>query len=239
MTVEEIIEEEYRKLSASSSVSEQSNMLYNIIKLKVKIHQFGSIYKDIKKFIDAYIESIKLADYGYDNFNYSKIEQLINYLPFSQRISILQYITSVSSRELPEYDRTWFITTKHKSEIEQIIEKREYVLYPKAILLYLGQSMKRLLFGLTLLFLFTCLILLPAPIELFANIEVTYEDYSQSFALNHFINILTLYADLNNNVKVEPVNPAGLLVIIFGKLLFVTFIVNFFYFRISDKIAQK
>lgn len=239
MTVKKILEEEYKKLNESTSESEKSNILFNIIKLKTKNCQAENLYKDIKQFIDHYIETIKLADYGYDNYNYLKIEQLLEFLPSNQQISILQYFTSVSARELPEHDRNWFITRKHKAEINQIVENRNYTLYPKIILLYLGQSITRLLFGLALLFILTCIMLLPAPSESMAIFEITYESYSQSSFINHLMNVLTLYADIENNVKVEPLNIFGLLAIILGKLLFVTFIVNFIYFKISDKISQR
>ncbi len=239
MTVEDIIKEEYKKLSHSKSESEKSNILYNIVKLKVKISQSDGLYKDIKQFVDSYIETIKLADYGYDNYNYSKIEQLIDPLPSNQQISILQYITSVTSRELPEHDRTWFITRKHKSEIKQILESKNYLQYPKTVFLYLGQSITRLLLGLTLLFVITCFILLPAPIDSLAIFDITYENYSQYSLINHIMNVLTLFADIENDLKVEPLSLIGLIVIIIGKLLFISFIINFFYFKISDKISQK
>lgn len=239
MTVEDIIREEYKKLSVSKSESEKSNILYNIVKLKVKISQSDGLYKDIKQFVDSYIETIKLADYGYDNYNYSKIEQLIDHLSSNQQISILQYITSVSSRELPEHERTWFITRKHKSEIKHILESKNYLLYPKTVFLYLGQSITRLLLRLTLLFVITCFILLPAPIDSLAIFDVTYENYSQHSLINHIANVFTLFANIENNLKVEPLSLFGLIVIIIGKLLFITFIINFFYFKITDKISQK
>jgi hypothetical protein len=239
MTIEDIIKDEYKKLSDSINESEKSNVLYNIIMLKVKLSQTDGLYKDIKQFSDSYIETIKMADYGYDNYNYSKIEQLIQYLPSNEQISILQYITSVSARELPEHDRTWFVTRIHQSEIKQIFESKNYIQYPKTVFLYLGQSVVRLLLGLTVLFIITCLILLPASIDSFAIFEVSYEIYSQNSMLNHIMNVLALFADLNNNLKVEPIGLFGLLVIIIGKLLFITFIINFFYYKISDKISQK
>lgn len=239
MTIRDIIAEEYKKLSASKNESEKSNILYNIIKLKVKSSQSDGLYKDIKQFSDLYIETIKLADYGYDNYNYSKIDQLIEYLPLNEQISILQYIISVSARELPEHERTWFITRKHKSEIKQIIESKNYILFPKTIFLYLGQSIFRLFIGLSVLFIITCLILLPAPVDSLAIFEISYENYSHNSVLNHTMNVLALFADLENNLKVEPIGLFGLMLIIIGKLLFITFIINFFYFKISDKISQK
>ena len=239
MTIKEILIEEYGKLGSAISESEKSNILFNIVKLKTKSDQVDNLYQDIKKFIDAYIESIKLADYGYDNFNYKKIEQLIECLPFNQQISILQYIISVTSREFPEHDRTWFVTRKHKSEIDQIIENRDYLLYPKTVFLFLGQSITRLIVGLGLLFLLTSVLLLPSPIEGMAIFDVTYENYSQNAFLNHLMNVLTLFADIENNFKIEPINLTGLLLLILGKTVFITFIVNFLYFKISDKISQK
>lgn len=239
MTIEEILIEEYEKITAASSNSEKCNIQYNIIKLKLSNKQVDNIYKDIKQFIDAYIETIKLADYGYDNFNYVKLEQLIELLPSNQQIGLLQYITSVAARELPEHDRTWFVSRIHKAEINQILESRNFLLYPKTFLLYLGQSISRLLLGLTSLFLLTCIIMLPAPIESLAVFNITFENYSQNSFLNHLMNVLSLFADLDNNFKIQPLNFLGLTLIILGKLIFVTFIINFIYYKISDKISQK
>jgi len=239
MILENLIKQEYEKLYGSMNESEKCNVIYNIIKLKVNISCSEGLYKDIKQFIDLYVETLKLADYGYDNYNYSKIDQLLNHLPSSQQISILQYMTSVSSRELPEHDRSWFITRKHKSEIKVIFENKNFVLYPKTAFLYFGQSITRLLFGLFILFVITCLILLPAPIESLEILDVKIENYSQFSKLNHIMNVLTLFADIDNSLKVKPIGLSGLLLIIFGKIIFVMLIMNFFYFKISDKISQK
>lgn len=239
MTIEEILRAENEKLKKTINASEKSNILFNIIKLKTKDTKSNEIYSDIKKFIDAYVESIKLADYGYDNFNYAKINRLIGLLPANQQISIVQYITSVTARELPDYERTWFIQRKHSAEIKHICESKKYILYPKTILLYLGQSIIRLLLGLLILFILALLFLLPAPTESMAVFKVTFENYSQLTLLNHTMNVLALFADLDNNIRIEPINLFGLFLIISGKIIFLVVIVNFIYYKIADKIAQK
>jgi hypothetical protein len=81
--------------------------------------------------------------------------------------------------------------------------------------------------------------LLPAPIDSLAILEVSYEIYTQNSLLNHIMNVFALFADLDNELKVEPIGLFGLMIIIIGKLLFITFIINFFYYKISDKISQK
>lgn len=239
MKQEEILKIEIDNLNSCKTANEKSNILYNIIKLNIRNSCKTDHYKNIKSFIDNYVESIKSADYGYDNFNYNKIEQLIISLTPDEQISILQYMISVTSRELPEYDRSWFVTRKHKSEIDSILSNRKYKSFPKIILLYFGQSVQRLLLGLFILFFITSFILMPAPTNTFAVLNVTLEQYNENQFYNHLLNIFSLFANLENGLKIYPNNWFGLLLIISGKLFFVVFIINFIYYKISDKISQK
>lgn len=239
MTEEDLLKSEEDRLSNTKNDSESANILYNIIKLNNKLNQQDNNYRNTKLFIDKYVNSLKSADYGYDNFNYNKINQLIDLLTPEEQESILQYIISVTAREFPEHDRNWFVTRKHNAEIRKIIHSNLYVLYPKIILLYFGQSIQRLLLGFLGLFIITSLILLPAPIEVLAILNITFENFNDTNFLNHILNVFSLFAGLDNNLQIKPVNWLGLFLIIFGKLFFITFISNFIYFKISDKITQK
>jgi hypothetical protein len=239
MSQEEILQSEFEILKSSETANQRANILFNIIKINISITNKTDHYKNIKSFIDNYVESIKSADYGYDNFNYGKIEQIIDSLSPDEQISMLQYMISITARELPEYDRGWFVTRKHKSEIKKILSDGNILFFPKAILLFFGQTISRLLIGLSILFLSTALFLMPAPSESFAVLNVTFEKYSENPFLNHILNVFSLFASLENDLVISPKNWFGLLLIVTGKFAFVVFIINFIYYKISDKISQK
>ena len=186
------------------------SILYNLISLKNKINRKNDNYKDIKQFLDYYINFIKSANYGYDNFNYEKIEKLLLLLNPAEQVTLLQYAISITYRELPEYDREWFLERKYQAEIDSIINSKDYKFYPKALFLFCGQSIKRVFLTLGVFFLFISLILLPAPIKCLVLFKLSYENYSSNFIFNHLLNILSLFADIDNDLVIEPINWIGL-----------------------------
>lgn len=239
MTIEEISQKELEKLKDSNSENESSNILFNIIKINYETGVSNDHYRNIKRFFDSYIKSLKLSDYGYDNFNYDKIASLLKTLKPEEQLSILQFIISETSKELPQYDKNWFIIRKHKAEIKRIITNKRYPQYPKAILLYFGQSTKRLILFFTIIFTLVSIILLPAPIDLFKIFEIEFKNYSTFTAWNHILNVFALFAHIEHSVNIKPLNWAGIFILIIGKIGFWILIINFIYLKIMDEILKQ
>ncbi|MCW2119206.1 hypothetical protein [Flavobacterium sp. 7A] len=230
--------EEYR-LRTEISDDEKSNILYNLIFLKKKANLDEYIYKDIKLFIYHYLRHLKSANYGYDNINYDKILTLINLLPLDQKVSIIDYIILNSTKELPEVNQNWFLTKKHNFKIEEIFKLKKKNKYIYGIFLICGKSTTNLLLSLILIFILINIILLPAYNASFELFKITYEIYSDNFTINHILNVLTLFVDLDNKLTITPNNYFGLLLIVFGKILFAILLINFIYIKISDKILTS
>lgn len=238
-TISEIIQLEEKKLYGDISPSYGLNVLYNLMLIKNKNGQIKGNYKDFKKFIEYYIEVVKLSDYGYDNLNHSKIEKLLNLLNYEEQISALNYAISVSVRELPEHDKDWFIQRKHKAEIANIFNKKIYKHYLRGCMLYCGSSLSRLILLVLGFIILVTIVLLPASNPRFILFNIEYDNYSRFFFLNHFLNIISHLTDLDNDFKITPVNWFGLCLLILGKLLFIFIVVNFIYRKISDKLNIK
>ena len=64
-------------------------------------------------------------------------------------------------------------------------------------------------------------------------------EHLNNFIVNHFLNMCSLFADIDNDLKINPLNWLGVLLIIFSKIIFILLIVNFIYRKLSDKIAVK
>lgn len=234
-----IIEEQRLTLENTSDPTEAFNILYNIIRLSKVIGKSDDNYRLTKKFFVNYVESIKTANYGYDNFNYLKLEKLFVELNINERISILEFSITTVSRELPELDTHWFLDLKHQYEIDRIFSQREVANYPKGILLYCGRNLPRLFVTLCVLVAFSYVVLLPAPAPCMEVFRIKYEIYVDNYWLNHFVNILGLFADIDSDFEIKPVGFWGAIVLIVSKLSFIVLIVNFVYIRLSDKIAVK
>lgn len=239
-SIQSIIASENAKLKQDNlSLSDEIGIRFNLISLKNREGISSENYKDIKFFITNYIEYIKMANYGYDNLNYTKIDDLLNFLNTKEQIMILQYAISYMAKELPEYDRDWFIDKKRQSEIKDIFESKKFSLYLKAIFLYLGLNTQRLLLTLLFFLILTFIVLLPSPFSSLAIFEVSYSAYEDNFILNHLINVLSLFVGLENDFKITPINGIGVLIEIVAKLFFIVLVVNFIYTKIADKITLK
>lgn len=234
-----LIKSEEKRLNDTDKIKDSVGILYNLIFIKNSLPNYNETYQDIKKFFDLYFEAIKISGYGYDHLNIGKIEKLINLLNSREMISVLQYAISVSARELPEHDRNWFIEKQHSCEINIALAEKKYSMYPKLLFIYTSQNIKRLFLALFALLLTTNLILLPNPYNELTIFEIQYEKYSENFLGNHFLNIISMFADIKNGFEIKPQNWVGLIYIVIGKTFFALLIVNFIYRKISDKINLK
>ncbi len=232
------IAEQAESIKNISSPSEAVNKLYNLILLKGSVDDKNEIYKLSKVFIDNYIEVIKSSDYGYDSFNFEKIEKILNQLDYKSQVSILQFIISNMTKELPEYDKEWFICKRHSVQIQDILQDFKLRNIFKLISLFSGLNTLTLFATLVFVFFITFIILLPSPLDFCEIFEIKYDNYSQNFTANHFLNILTLFADLDNDFKITPLNWVAIIMMVTSKVLFIVLIVNFVYVKITDKISK-
>jgi hypothetical protein len=237
--IEIIIKNEENKLEKNTSSKVSANIIYNLIYIKDKNIRYDDKYKDIKSFFNYYIDSKKDANFGYDNLNYIKINNLIKLLSPIERTAIIDYFTSKLTKEFPEVNREWFVAKKHENEVSLIFSSKQYLKYPKAIFLFLGKDMLRVFLVLFFFFILISTLLLPAFSESFVIFKIKYENYSDVFIINHILNMLSLFSDLDNSLKISPLNWFGLLTLILGKILFILLVVNFFYIRITDKMSLK
>lgn len=240
MNIQSFIEQQKQIVYQDSVDSNLAvNILYNIICLNIHAGLTTENYKLAKLLMHHYVVVIRSEDYGYDRFNYSKLAKVIESLSYDRQIALLDYSLSLVSKELPEFDNDWFVGKRKICEINKIFGERHYSSYPKAILLSLSLDLCRLLLSLFILFFATCFILLPAPFPSWVVFRIDYEPYSVKFALNHFLNTLTIFADIDNDFKIKPIMWYGVLLQVVGKMLYVILIANFAYGKISDKIRLK
>jgi hypothetical protein len=221
-----------------SSPSIGTNWLYNLILLKRSINDETEIYKLSKTFIINYISLLKESDYGYDTFNYEKIEKILCCIDYKAQISLLQFIISNMTKELPEYDKEWFVLKKNRIQIKDILQDFKLNKTLKLTALFAGLNIYTLFIALSLVFLTTYIILLPSPFSFLEIFEIKYDKYSSCFIVNHFLNILTLFADFDNEFKITPLNWFGTIMMVFGKVMFIILIVNFVFTKITNKISS-
>lgn len=237
--IEELIIAESETLSHSDIPSVCLNIQFNLIALKNINKKHEDNYCDVKKLINYSVENLKSGAFGYDAINYSKIENVLNYLSHKERVSVLKYGLSILTKELPEYDKEWFIRRINVEKIADIFKNKEILNYPKAFFLYCSLNITHLTLVFLVSFFIVYLVLLPTRNVYFQLFELDYQPYSNDFLYNHALNVLTLFSGLSNGLIIRPLSPFAVLIIIFSKVLFIVIIVNFVYRKVTDKISIK
>jgi|GEM_PF-1823541 len=237
----EIVRKEQERLKMSTNPNEEVNILNNLIVIKHNNPQIileNTIYVCIKMLINKYVELIKINDFGYDLFCYSKLFKVISFLNYSEQLSILNYLFSVLDKEFPQIEKECLIRFIKVVKIDKIFSEKEYKNFPQALLLYSSLDIKTLVISLFLFILLVIIILLPACFESMEIFKIKYESYSDNFVINHVLNVLTLFGDIKNGFVVTSSNIFGVILQLFGKITFILLIVNFIYKKISDKISN-
>lgn len=238
-TLHELLKTEEERLKNAENPNEKVNILYNLIIVKGKNNIKENIYIDTKTLLNSYIELVKINDFGYDLICQEKILKIIKLLNLNEQLAILNYLLSSLAREFPEMEKEWIQDAIKRVKIKKIIKEKKYHLYPQAILLFSSLSIYKLILALSFFIFIVFVTLLPAPRAWMAVFHIKYANYADTFYLNHFLNILSNFCDIDNGCEILALNYLGLLVQICGKVLFILLIANFIYKKLSDQISIR
>lgn len=241
-------ETEIRVINPSSDPSSFFHSLNHIIEIKNQLQMLGyfyEIYSDLKKAIKYYFNVIEEKQFGYDVFRFDLILKRIKYTPLSQQIELLSYLKRLLI--INEYHEILNACDKeiNKAKLSFLKESfsikktKTYKNIIKIILLWSSLSIYNLLISLFVFFAISYLFFLPAPFGFMEVIKIHYEQYSNIFILNHAMNILSMFFNLDEKMKVIGTNFVGLSVVIFGKICFVVLIINYIVKEILNQLKSN
>ncbi|PZX10892.1 hypothetical protein LX69_03278 [Breznakibacter xylanolyticus] len=220
----------------------KAGLYFSIIQIKkdnpLLSNEVNTLYLDAKKFISCYINSIEERDLGYDVIDTNKILKCINLLgDYQEQFQLAQNAYRLLRTKGFE-DESKTLRTIMNQKKTQLIKSKPYFLgkYFKLILHLSSYSLSSIALSIFTIFIITYIVLLPAPIESWQNFSVVYHSYSDSFYINHMVNIITSLFGVTNDFKVETSNLTGIFTIMSIKLFYLVFIVNYLYKKFIDII---
>lgn len=215
------------------------NLIYSLIQLKKNSENseiIKTIYVDVKLFIKTYIKSIENRDCGYDLLQPLKILTAINYVNnLNDRFNLLTY--AYRNLKINEFEsESDFIKDEiNKTKTKILNSKRKYF---SSLIHQCSYDLKSIAITVLTLFLFTNLILWPAPYKFMEVYEITYANYSSNFSVNHILNIIAKIGGVNDSFNVEINSIIGLFFLLLIKLLYIIFIVNFLFEKLKELIQK-
>ena len=230
----DLISQQKKELAKSNIPNQKVGILYNLIAIKYKEQVDKNIYLDIKQLINNYIDLIRMNNYGYDLIYKEKILTVINYLPIEKKESILYYLYSELSREFPELDRSWVHNALKKVRINKLYKDKTIISLFYALMLYSSMNILNLILTIAIFVICVAIILLPSPYDWMTVFDINYAYYSDYFMVNHLLNVIAVFADINNGFHIKALNAFGLFIQLVAKFFFFTLIVNFIYKKITS-----
>ena len=160
----EYIAELYDQIRPHCPKEKQVQLLALIIDVKRDhqeiINSKNSLYLDVKKFIYLYLNTKKIKDFGYEEYDYKLIQDYIMNSGFNdeRKFKLLLYTRNILSTLSYEYD--WLKKPLKRVRLDLAFKNHKF----KWILLLSSWSPLTLFVSILLIFALECLFLLPAPI---------------------------------------------------------------------------
>ncbi len=211
-----------------------TQLIFSIIQIKkknFKLKNFNqSIYLDVKEFAHNYINSVERKDFGYDTLDISKLESAINSLenPKERNTISIHIIRELHKKGLTD-EVDSFKSYSNKIRTQSLKSKSGFKNYLNLISHLCSYNLRTISILLLLCFIGTYIILLPAPFSDMAIFKIYYFDYSNSFCVNHFLNLLVSIFDLEDEKFIKPLNGFGVIILSFLKLTYILLIANYLY----------
>lgn len=228
--VENILKATYETVKLDTH--SKSDGYFTIIQIKSENTFFldfeQNIYKDVKLFINEYIQSVQLEEHGYDSIDVNKILLAIDAV---RGIRAKHQLCNFLLRALRggNYDDLISIVEKRKRKYYFYLKLRERRVksFLQAIFTLSSYSLLSIIITIFFLSLITLLLIQDAPIDTFALFSFKYENFCDNHIVNQFLNIWAKPFGLAEEFKIIPLNPFGIILLILLKMLYLIFIVNY------------
>lgn len=233
------INSEYRLFDSLTTADDRFNCLNNIIELKRLIpnNNLGvSLYIDFKRYYKYYIQAVEDKDSDYDQVIISNIRKKTSSMGLEMQLNLLKYVRKLLLLNGYPDEAKDCSNIIQEIKIEFYKQKNDVISFIKLFALWSSISLVNLVIVLISFFLLASLFLLETKLESFAVLNLTTVEYTKNYYLNHLINTLTLFFDLDSAMKVEANCFYGVVLIIIAKIFYLLILVNFFAKKIVEFI---
>ncbi len=176
-----------------------------------------------------------IEDYGYDEIQLSKIEDVVELLDINQRLSILCLVRRLFIMRGYDTDDLSYIITK--TEISASFAAHCWF---RGIRIWLGASLLRVILVYLLYVIVLCLVLIPAPYSWMGLFDVTMNHYCDNNFFNHIANVLGLISGSDDiSPAIIPSSFVGMVVFSLSKLLFYLIFINYLMKKMEEYLTFK
>ncbi len=227
MNVKQNIRDLYSK-SISANKSLAANALFYIIQIKSENSEVlnfeESLYLDISKFIDSYIDSVEEKDFGYNSIAISKIRKAIDLNPdYEEKVRLYnKAIRKLKDCGFSKESERLKSNIK-KAYINSLIKSHKIINFFKAIICCLFYNPLTVTTNIVLFFLSYIAITMLFSSNPNSLFRLDYNYYCDCFMLNHILNIFGDLLEYNKYRFCNPNNIWGIAIALIYKSLLVVY----------------
>lgn len=241
-----LLEGEYKKLEKTNSTfTGKSNVLNNIVQIKLNEPELDNyindISIDIKKYLISLIELAELGPIKYDEIRELKIIELLNQLNSKEKLYYLNYLIRQLQKSSFEDEIKKFQKLRIKTILLSSINNLFNYKSVLNILIYFPlYNLLTLSITLFIVALISSLILLPAPLECMSilNYKIVYQEICNNQKFNHFINVFSSLIGVNEDFKIKPKNEFSMIALMSGKIFLFSYVIVFILNKFSEYLKR-
>jgi len=225
---------EYEKKYSNATIAEKFELLNLIIQLENKSRRKkASIYKNIKVWMNLYIETIENKQFSYDEIIFDKVKEKLVYLPKEEQYSLLNYFIRLLKKKAMDEAIIEYHIYRKQLKMEILLEKEKYFEYLYTVStnnlknLFITLSLSVLLFSLFWYFLDIC-------IPSIMNIEL--KNYIDIAYFNYILNFIGLIFGIGQKLAITSIG--DFIYVAVGKVYFFIFITYFLLKKLSEKLER-
>jgi len=240
MNAQQIINQTYSDLETKILPNADRAQLYYTIVCIKQSENISDIYLDIKHFIKNYVIALDEQRYNYDKIDAQKIMHLVNLLVIEQKVAILDFLRKMFIRHQCDDDWKIFEPDYYKLKVDALMSKWHDWINPISLFRFLYfklcYSNAALFTALSCFLLLDMVIMLPNPWDIWPSFyKIEYHQISDSFYVNHVMNIVMALFEFDIDFKVLPLNLLALVALLFGKGIKILVVVGY----IIDKVIKR
>jgi len=216
--------------------------LYGIIQIKISEPHLHSVCQnlslDIKHLANSILDVAENASQKYDNLKYTQFIDVLKGFRIEDQIEFIEYILRLFRKSSFENDIQKFqselVRLKITKSKKQLLKGNLLEMFKIA---YLFPQKGVLQLFSTILFLpfIYIIILLPTPFNwTLLNFKIQYQNISNNYLINHFLNVIGDLCGVNENFEVIPLNSLTMSLFILGKLLFLIVFINLTIVKLTE-----
>lgn len=246
--MESLISEEYEKIANNALTSSgKCNIISNIVQIKLSEPSLTNIKQDlsidIKDYLNSLIEKAESASIGYDSINVHKVNETLSQLPFDRKIFFINYLIRQLQKSAFEHEIRHFQKLKTSTILWNLFSKNEFY-KPKTwwlISLYFPvYNIVTFCFTFIIISILIAIVLLPSPYSFMGwlHFDITYQQLSNNFFLNHLLNIFSSLVGIESEFKIQSKDLFSASIHVIGRIITFIYVVNYLFNKLSEYLKN-